>query len=290
MKFAFIHAEKANHSVARLCTLLGVTRQGYYAYMRRRPSPRVQRDRVLVDDVQRIYQESRGNYGSPRIWRQLRRLGQHVGKRRVERTMRALALVGRPTRRFRVTTKADAGHSKAPNLLGRDFTASRPNERWVTDITYAWTAEGWCYLAVVIDLFSRAVVGWSVDAHLATGLPMRALQSALSRRRPGQQLLHHSDQGSQYTSHEYRHLLARHGIQVSMSRRRDCWDNAVAESFFSTLKAELIERRRWKSRIELRSALFDYVEVFYNRSRLHSTLAYQTPAEVELEYARTTAA
>jgi putative transposase len=187
-------------------------------------------------------------------------------------------------RRFRITTRANPALRKADNLLDRDFTASRPDERWVSDITYVWTDEGWCYLAVIIDLFSRAVVGWSTDAQLLAGLPLRALENALRRRQPKAELLHHSDQGAQYTSLDYRNLLAAHGIEVSMSRRGDCWDNAVAESFFSTLKAELVERSHWRSRSELRSALFEYIEVFYNRKRLHSTLAYRTPAEVEQQH------
>jgi len=284
MKFSFIHAEKARHSVSGLCKLLGVTRQGYYAYSKRPLSTRVCQDQALREHVQRIHRDSRGTYGSPRVQQQLRRQGQRVGKRRVERCMRSLGLIGRLPRRFRVTTQANPAHRKADNLLARNFTASRPDERWVSDITYVWTTEGWCYLAVIIDLFSRAVVGWSTDAHPFAALPLRALQSALHRRQPTAGLLHHSDQGSQYTSFDYRNLLAEHGIECSMSRRGDCWDNAVAESFFSTLKAELIQRRRWSSRNELRSALFEYIEVFYNRKRLHSTLAYRTPAEVEHQH------
>lgn len=284
MKFAFIHAEKAQHSVMSLCKLLGVTRQGYYAYSKRPLSTRVVRDQALREHVQRIHRESHGTYGSPRVRHQLRRQGQFVGKRRVERCMRSLGLTARISRRFRITTRSNPALRKADNLLDRDFTASRPDERWVSDITYVWTDEGWCYLAVIIDLFSRAVVGWSTDAQLLAGLPLRALENALRRRQPKAELLHHSDQGAQYTSLGYRNLLAAHGIEVSMSRRGDCWDNAVAESFFSTLKAELVERRHWRSRSELRSALFEYIEVFYNRKRLHSTLSYRTPAEVEQQH------
>jgi putative transposase len=284
VKFAFIHAEKAAHSVIGLCRLLGVTRQGYYAYSKRPLGTRVLRDHALREHVQRIHRESRGTYGSPRVRQQLRRQGQFVGKRRVERCMRSLGLSARISRRFRITTRANPALRKADNLLDRDFTASRPDERWVSDITYVWTDEGWCYLAVIIDLFSRAVVGWSTDAQLLAGLPLRALENALRRRQPKAELLHHSDQGAQYTSLGYRNLLAAHGIEVSMSRRGDCWDNAVAESFFSTLKAELVERRDWRSRSELRSALFEYIEVFYNRKRLHSTLAYRTPAEAEQQH------
>jgi len=175
-------------------------------------------------------------------------------------------------------------HPVAPNELNRDFKAKRPNERWVTDITYVWTEEGWAYLAVIIDLFSRAVVGWALDATLATSLPETALRSAFRQRRPAVGLMHHSDRGCQYTSASYRDLLSSHGITVSMSRRGNCWDNAVAESFFATLKIELVHRRRWETRLQLRNAVFEYINVFYNRRRLHSSLDYKTPAEVEQEY------
>jgi len=189
------------------------------------------------------------------------------------------------SRRHCITTLRDAMHPVAPNVLNRDFTATRPNERWGTDITYVWTQEGWAYL-VILDLFSRSVVGWALDRTLATTLPMTALRNALRRRRPDAPLLHHSDRGCQYTSAEYRRELATSGITVSMSRRGNCWDNAVAESFFATLKKELIHRRGWRSRDELRAAVFEYIEAFYNRRRLHSALDYKTPAEVEEHCAR----
>jgi len=214
------------------------------------------------------------------------RSGMRVGKRRVERTMRSLGLTPPTPRRHRVTTKSDSSHPVAPNELARDFAATRPNERWVTDITYVWTNEGWAYLAVLLDLFSRSVVGWALDSTLSTRLPLAALDSAIRRRRPGAGLLHHSDRGCQYTSRQYRAELARLGITVSMSRKGNCWDNAVAESFFATLKNELVNRRRtWNSRIELRTAAFEYIEIFYNRRRLHSALGYKPPAEIEQAYA-----
>ena len=173
----------------------------------------------------------------------------------------------------------------APNLLNRQFAASRPNERWVTDITYIWTNEGWCYLAAILDLFSRRVVGWALDATLNTSLPLRALDEAIRRRAPTQGLQHHSDRGCQYTSHDYRAKLAELGIEVSMSRKGNCWDNAVAESFFATLKTELIYGRSWNSRTDVRNAVFEYIEIFYNRQRLHSTLDYKTPDQLEKEHA-----
>jgi transposase InsO family protein len=236
------------------------------------------------DSTKACFDAHHGRYGSPRIQHALRRAGLRVGKARLERTMRELGLRARPPRRFRVTTKADASHGTAPNVLARQFTATRPNERWVTDITYLWTAEGWCYLAVIIDLYARVVVGWAVSTDISTQLALDALDMALRRRRGLSELLHHSDRGCQYTSSDYRAVLANQGIAVSMSRRGNCWDNAPAESFFSTLKHELIYGRRWASLDELRPALFEYIEVFYNRRRLHSALGYRTPAELEHDY------
>jgi putative transposase len=289
MKFAFVHAEKDNHSICALCRVLGVTRQGYYQYTKRGPSRRQQADEELQRDVKRIHDASRRTYGGPRVGAQLAREGKPAGKRRVARAMRSQGLCARARRSFRRTTKADPRHPKAENVLARDFTATRPNERWVTDITYIWTMEGWCYLAAILDLYSRAVVGWALEATLATSLPLKALDNALLKRTPGESLLHHSDRGCQYTSDDYRKKLDSVNIDVSMSRVGNCWDNAVAESFFATLKTELTEGRIWSGRAELRAAVFDYIEVFYNRQRLHSTLGYRTPAEVASSYAATAA-
>ncbi len=288
MRFAFIHAmvaEKAPFSIAPMCRVLEVTRQGYYAYVRSLDTPRLADEIALRERIAKIHATSRGSYGSPRIVQQLRRDGVRVGKRRVERAMRAAGIVGTRRGRHRTTTRANPAHPVEPNVLDRDFTARRPDERWVTDITYIWTDEGWCYLAAILDLYSRSIVGWQLSSSLSTELPLDALSKALMRRRPGiGRLLHHSDRGCQYTSEEYRLALAEQGITVSMSRRGNCWDNAVAESFFATLKTELVYQRRWNTRLELRNALFDYIETFYNRRRLHSSLDYRTPAEVEQEY------
>jgi transposase InsO family protein len=290
VKFAFIHAEKAYFEVSALCRNLGVSRQGYYAYSKRKPGARQAKEQALRQRVKALHSESKRRYGSPRLHRALREEGHRVGKRRVERAMRSMGLRGCGRRRFRVTTKTNPAHGVVENLLDRQFNPSRPNQRWVTDITYVWTNEGWCYLAVILDLFSRAVVGWSIDANLSTSLPLRALEMALLRRRPEPGLMHHSDRGCQYTSSDYLAVLESHGITVSMSRRGNCWDNAVAESFFATLKAELIYERIWQSRAEVRAAIFEYVEVFYNRQRLHSTLGYRTPHQTETQYAATLAA
>ena len=284
MKFSFIHAEKAKFPVAALCRVLEVTRQGYYAFAKRPASARASNDAILRERVRTVHEESRRRYGSPRILRQLHRDGVKVGKRRVENAMRSMGLAARIPRRFRVTTAANPKHMVEPNVLARDFTATRPDQRWVTDITYVWTDEGWCYLAVILDLFSRAVVGWALDTTISTSLPLAALDMAVRRRRPSSGLLHHSDRGCQYTSADYRNALAELGVTVSMSRKGNCWDNAVAESFFATLKTELVHPQRWTDRIELRLAVFEYIESFYNRRRLHSSIGYKTPAEVESAY------
>jgi transposase InsO family protein len=283
VRFAFIHAEKASYPVAALCKLFDVTRQGYYAYANRPPSPRVIADAELCEVIRVIFTESGETYGSPRVLRELRARGIRVGKRRVERAMRGMGLQPPMPRRFRATTIRDIRHPVAPNELARDFNATRPNERWVSDVTYVWTDEGWAYVAVLLDLFSRAIVGWSIDSVPTTRLVLAALNAAVDRRRPGTGLLHHSDRGCQYTSAQYRERLDELAITVSMSRKGNCWD-AVAESFFATLKNELVHRRRWGTRLELRQALFEYIEIFYNRRRLHSSLDYKTPAAVEEEY------
>lgn len=285
MKFSFIHAEKANHPIKTLCRILEVSRQGYYAWSTRPPNPRVNDDVALCKAVRKVFDASEQRYGSPRVLRELRALGVSVSKRRVERAMRGMGLTPPAPRRHRRTTFRNEQDAAAPNELARDFTATRPNERWVTDITYIWTREGWAYAAVILDLFSRSVVGWAIDSTLETSLVLRALDAAILRRRPTAGLLHHSDRGCQYTSFDYRSRLAELGVTVSMSRKGNCWDNAVAESFFATLKKELIHRRSWSTRAEVRSALFEYIEVFYNRRRRHSHLGYKTPAQVEEQFA-----
>jgi putative transposase len=284
MKFAFIHAEKAFFAIAAMCRLFAVSRQGYYAYIRSLSSPRVAREVALQAQIRAVHATADGCYGSPRVHEELRRQGVRVGKRRVEGSMRALGLHGVQRRRHIVTTRSNPAHPVAPNRLARDFVATRPNERWVTDITYIWTGEGWAYLAAILDLYSRAVVGWALSTSLSTELPLIALDNALRTRGPAPGLLHHSDRGCQYTSAEYRSALASASITVSMSRRGNCWDNAVAESFFATLKTEMVYRRSWSSRVSLREALFEYIELFYNRKRIHSTLGYTTPAEAESAY------
>lgn len=236
---------------------------------------------MLLDRIRRIHSVSRSTYGSPRVHRQLRRDKVRTGKKRVERLMRADGLCGRLRRRFRTTTDSNHSFPVAPNTLNRQFTVDSPDRVWAGDITYIPTAAGWVYLAVILDLHSRLVVGWALANHMRTELIEGALAAALGAREPSAKLLHHSDRGSQYASCSYRTLLADHGIEVSMSRRGDCYDNAVVESFFGSLKQELVHHARWANLVDARIALHDYIEVFYNRQRLHSSLGYRTPSEVD---------
>jgi len=281
VRFSFIQVEKANYPLRVLCRVLQVSRSGFYAWFKRAPSERERRDEVLKPKVLQASKVGRGVYGSPRIHSELKAQGVEVARKRVARLMKNLGIVATPPRRFRRTTDSNHDQPVAPNLLDRSFVASGPDHRWVADITYIWTWEGWLYLAVVVDLFSRRVVGWSMANHMRTDLVLEALGMALRHRLPESDLLHHSDRGSQYASDRYQEMLEEHGIECSMSRKGDCWDNAVVESFFGTLKTELIYRRPWSTRREARSAISEYIEVFYNRIRRHSYLGNRSPAEYE---------
>jgi putative transposase len=281
VKFAFIQAEKAFYPLRVLCRVLNVSPSGYYAWTRRMPSMRAARDASLATSIVSIHGDSRGTYGCPRIHAELRAQGVQVSRKRIARLMRTHGVVARLPRRFKRTTDSAHAQPAAENVLNRGFTVDAPNTAWVTDITYVWTGEGWLYLAVILDLFSRRVVGWSMADHMRTELVAGALRMALGQRALSLPLLHHSDRGSQYASAVYRRLLSRNGITCSMSRRANCWDNAVAESFFATLKAELIHRHRWPTRAAARTAIAEYIEVFYNRMRRHSSLGYTNPAAYE---------
>jgi len=243
MRFASIDSEKASYPLRLLCRVLQVSKSGYYAWLRRGPSERALEDEKLRPKVVSAFELGRGTYGSVRVRRELVDQGFEIGRRRVARLMSELGLVGLPARRFRTTTDSNHGKPIAANVLNRDFVANRPNGKWVTDITYIWTAEGWLYLAAVLDLFSRRVVRWSTSRTLETGLCLEALSMALGNRSKVKSLLHHSDRGVQYVSEDDQKALQDRGIECSMSRRANCWDNAVAESFFGTLKTELIYRR-----------------------------------------------
>jgi transposase InsO family protein len=284
VRFAFIEVEKAQFPVAMMCRILAVSRAGFYAWKGRPEAVRVGADRRLAVEIAAIHAESRQRYGSPRVHAELRGRGTRASRKRVARLMRRQGLRARPKRRFRTTT--DSGHEfpVARNLLKRNFAVDAPNRAWVTDITYIWTLEGWLYLAVILDLFSRRVVGWAMSQQLTRTLALDALTMALSRRRPPRGLIHHSDRGSQYASGDYRRTLTANHVACSMSRRGDCWDNAVAESFFSTIKVELVYETAWATRAEARTAIFEYLEVFYNGERRHSSLGYLSPAAFERLY------
>ena len=280
----FIEAEEAQgHSVARCCVLFQVSRAAYYQRRRAVPSARVLADRVLTATICSIHAESAGTYGSPRIQQHLRTRGSRCGRRRVARLMRQAGLEGRQQRRWRTTTVQDPTARAADrDLIQRAFAPGQDQgRRYCGDITYVSTWEGWAYVATVIDLDSRRVVGWSVADHLRTELVTDALKAALAHRRPAPGTIFHSDRGCQYTSAAYRQFAQRHGVILSLSRTGDCFDNAVAESFFATLKRDLIDRRTWPTRAGLRQALFDYIEGWYNSRRLHSSLGYRSPAEYE---------
>ncbi|QRK13373.1 IS3 family transposase [Archangium violaceum] len=282
VKFEFIDAEKAHFPVDFMCEQLGVSRSGYYAWKERPESARDKADRALAEEVTRIHRDSRGTYGSPRVHAELRARGQRVSRKRVARLMNEHDIAARKRRRFVRTTDSRHNQPVAPNILERNFSPGQPNSTWATDITYVGTGQGWLYLAVVMDLFSRKVVGWSMSENIDRHLVLNALDMALEGRQPPQGLLHHSDRGSQYASTDYQQALAARGIQCSMSRKGNCWDNAVVESFFSSLKQELVYTTAFATHEQARLALFEYIEVFYNRQRRHSSLGYVSPVDFEL--------
>jgi putative transposase len=278
--FAFIEAEKATFPIRAMCRVLEVSPSGFYAWRSRMPSPRAHADVGVRHALRVAHAESRGRYGSPRLHHAIRARGFRVGRNRVIRLMRADGLQARRRRRFRVTTHSAHPHRIARNLVQRRFRPTRPNAIWAADVTYLPTATGWAYLAVILDLYSRAVIGWAVRPTLATDLTLAALHLALGRRQPSRGLVHHSDRGVHYASGEYQRVLALHGLVPSMSRRGDCWDNAVVESFFSTLKQEL-GATTWPNALVATHAIGEYIDRFYNPQRLHSTLGYQSPAAFE---------
>jgi putative transposase len=277
-RYRFIAVEKANYPVAVLCRVLQVASSGYYAWRHRQPSRRSQANAVLTDQIRDVHERSRGTYGAPRIHAELH-VEQPVSRKRVARLMRAVGLAGRPPRRFRRTTIPDP-KVQLDDLVQRNFTASGPDQKWFGDITYIRTWEGWLYLAVIIDAYSRKVVGWAMTDHLRTELATAALQMALTTRRPAPGLIQHTDRGSQYTSSTYRDLLTAHQVRQSVGKPGTCWDS-VAESFFATLKTELIYRHSWPSRRVARAAVFEFIAGWYNQYRRHSTLGYLSPADVE---------
>lgn len=282
MKFSFIAKHRTIWPVAWLCDALGVSRSGYHAWLNRSPSARSRSDAALGAQIKASFIASDRTYGARRVWRDLLANGADCGLHRVERLMRLQALRARPRRRRLPRDIGARQRETVPaNLLDRQFVAERPNEKWIADFTYVWTAEGWLYVAAVIDLFSRRVVGWSMSAGMTAQLVADALLMAIWRRGKPDALLHHSDQGSQYTSEQFQQLLADSGIVCSMSRSGNVWDNSAMESFFSSLKTERTARTTYRTRNEARVDVFDYIERFYNATRRHSTIGYLSPVEFE---------
>lgn len=294
MKYAWIHAHCDSFPVTLLCDILGVSKSGYYAAVDRPVSPRARRHERIRAAVAQVHARSHAIYGSVKISQVLRQEDQleSACRNTVAAAMRELGLQSRTTKAFTpTTTQADPAKQPAPNRLDRDFTSAAPNRKWVTDITYLATAEGWIYLAVVLDLFSRKVVGWSLARSLETTLVAEALRRAIEARRPvGQELLHHSDRGSQYTSDAYQQTLKTLGIECSMSRTGDCYDNAAMERFFWSLKHEWTKHEHYENLAAARLSVFKYIETFYNTERLHQTLGYKSPNQFEAEYAPVVAA
>jgi putative transposase len=278
----FVEQEKANHAVALMCRLFGVSKSGYYAWRSRPPSAQSRADAELLVLINRVHEESRGIYGAPRVQAELR-LKHHIfcSRRRVARLMRQAGLVGVHRRKFSGTTRRDPKRETYPDLVERRFSANEPNRVWVADVTQHETDEGWLYLAVIIDVYSRLVVGWSFAERFTAELVLAALEMALWNRQPAEGVIHHSDHGSQYTSLAFGQGLEHSNVLGSMGSVGDALDNAVAESFFATLQTELLDRYTWPTRQSLRSALFEFIHVFYNRQRRHSTLGYLSPSEFE---------
>jgi transposase InsO family protein len=284
VSYAFIAKHAGVFPVRRMCQVLAVSPSGYYDWRKRPPSERQKANEKLLAAIRCEHEASRQTYGSPRVHAALKRQGFEAGRNRIARLMQAHGIVGKaPKRKYPVTTQRAEGGLVAPNLLTQDFTASRPNQKWLADITYVDTAEGWLYLALVMDLFARPIVGWAMADHMRAELVEDAVIMAVGRRAPDPGLLHHSDQGSQYTSRLLQALLVAHHIQVSMSDVGNCYDNAPMESFFGTLKTECVTYQ-FVTRAEARLAIFEYIEVWYNRQRLHSSLDYMTPLEFEHQY------
>lgn len=280
--FELVHAERENYPVAFACSVLGVSRSGYYRWTGAKPSRRALSDAKLSAEVQEIFGEHKGRYGSPRVHCELSARGRRVGRKRVARLMRQHGLRGHTPRRFRRTTDSRHRHRIAPNLLARDFSASAPNKVWAGDITYVPTLEGWLFLAILLDLFSRRVVGWAMSDRIDTELALKALEKAQSQRPTSAGLIHHTDRDTRYASDDYQRALRAAGMEPSMSGKADCWDNAVSESFFATLEKELLAAGPLQRRRETRIAVAEYIDHYYNDVRRHSYLDYASPVEFEL--------
>ncbi len=285
MKYQFVEEKRKEHSINILCHVLEISRSGFYAWLSRPVSDREESNQQLLLKIRESHERSRETYGYRRIYYDLHAELKTLGKNRVLRLMRHYGIRAKTKRKFKMTT--DSNHSKpiSDNKLNREFTANKPNQRWVSDITYIPTMEGWLYLSVIMDLFSRKIIGWSMDSKMKEDITLNALRMALFKRKISGGVLLHSDRGSQYAANEYQGLLKNNEIECSMSRKGNCWDNAVVESFFHTLKVECTHHESFKTREEAKRVIFEYIEVFYNRQRRHSTINYNTPAQYELMYA-----
>lgn len=281
MKYAFIAAHRNEFGIRPMCKVFKVSHSGFYDWFKEPNGVRGRKDELLCEDILGIFKDSKETYGNRRIRRALRKLNKRCSRSRVRRLMRELGLCPKRRRHFRITTNSKHPFEVHPNLLERNFKVTGSNQVWVSDITYIWTGEGWLYLATVIDLFSRRVVGWSMSESLKAQIAIDALEMAIATRKPAPGLIHHSDRGVQYACGEYQKILSRVGMRPSMSRKGDCWDNSVAESFFSTLKKELVWRTKFETREHARREIFEFIEVFYNRQRMHSYLGYLSPVEFE---------
>ena len=286
MRFHFIEDRRADYPVRIMCDVLDVSPAGYYAWRSRPESQRSSDNRDLLEDIQRVHRDNHGRYGSPRVHEELKAQGRGASRGRIERLMRhhgIRAIMARPRRAGTTDSRHDL--PIAPNLLDRNFVADAPNRIWLADITYVETDQGWLYLAAILDLYSRRIVGWAMADHLRADLPLAALRMAISAQRPGAGLIHHSDRGVQYASSEYRNALQSAGFSASMSRKGDCYDNAPMESFFHTLKTELVHHTQYATRADATRDIFAYIEGFYNRTRRHSAIGYISPVEMELKTA-----
>jgi putative transposase len=284
MKYRFIEKYQKRYSISRLCLMLGIKRSSYYAWKKRKPSQREQDNQALIEHIRRIHKKYRKAYGSPRTYVQLKKQEIPCSKKRVARLMRQDGLKGQRKYRKVITTNSNHDFPVASNMLNREFQAEKPNQKWVSDITYIPTDEGWLYLAGILDLFSRRIVGWATSDLIDATLVEKALRMALYQRQPNRGLLHHSDRGSQYASHQIRDILAANQILVSMSGKGNCYDNAVMESFWGTLKNEWVNYQKYQTRSQARTDIFSYIEGFYNTVRLHSSLGYLSPTEFEAAY------
>lgn len=283
MKYAFVRAHRQEFEVSRMCRVLQVSRSGYYDWSEREESERRQRDRVLLKEIRQVHQDSKEAYGATKTWQALKQSGTVCGKHRVARLRREAGIEARRKRKFRLAYKSRNTTPPAPNLLRWPFKADHPDQIWVTDVTFIPTRQGWLYLAVMIDLYTRIIIGWSMKGRPNQELANEALMMAVEQRRPEPGLIHHSDQGVLYSGGSYLALLEKYGMLRSMSAKGACYDNAVAESFFSSLKNEIVHYRNYQTRDEARSEIFEYIELFYNRKRLHQSLNYQTPMNYKSE-------